>query len=152
LGPWRVGSHMMGETIPKATNMVSLDPSAKDEWGVPLLKLDIAYDDNDEKMVKDYLEQMSEMFTNAGFTDIKTSDSKQAPGLDIHEMGGARMGKDPKTSVLNKWNQMHACKNVFVTDGACMTSTSTQNPSLTYMALTARAADYAMQQMKKGEL
>ncbi len=152
LGPWRVGSHMMGETIPKESNTVSLDPNQKDAWGMPLLKINIAYDDNDEKMVKDYLEQLSEMFAKAGFTDIKTSDSKQAPGLDIHEMGGARMGNDPKTSVLNKWNQLHACKNVFITDGASMTSTSTQNPSLTYMAFTARAADYAMQQMKKNEI
>lgn len=150
-GSWSVGSHMMGETIPKETNTVSLD-GKKDEWGMPLLKINIDYDDNDEKMVKDYLEQMTEMFTKAGFRDIKTSDSKQAPGLDIHEMGGVRMGNDPKTSILNKWHQMHACKNVFVTDGASMTSTSTQNPSLTYMAFTARAVDYAVQQMKKGEL
>jgi choline dehydrogenase-like flavoprotein len=151
LGPWHVGSHMMGETIPKETNTVSLD-SKKDAWDMPLLKVNIDYDENDEKMVKDYLEQMEEMFTAAGFTDIKTNDAKQAPGLDIHEMGGVRMGNDPKTSMLNKWNQVHACKNVFVTDGACMTSTSTQNPSLTYMALTARAADYAMSEMKKGNL
>jgi choline dehydrogenase-like flavoprotein len=92
------------------------------------------------------------MYSKAGFTNIQTFDSHQAPGLDIHEMGGARMGHDPKTSVLNKWNQVHACKNVFVTDGACMTSTSTQNPSLTYMAFTARAADYAVKQMKANEL
>lgn len=151
-GPWYVGSHMMGETIPKASNTVSLDPDQRDAWGMPLLRVNIGYDDNDEKMVKDFFETMSEMYTRAGFTDIKTSDSKQAPGLDIHEMGGVRMGNDPKTSLLNKWNQLHACPNVFVTDGACMTSTSTQNPSLTYMALTARAADYAMRQMKRGEL
>ena len=92
------------------------------------------------------------MFTKAGFQDIKTTDSHQPPGLDIHEMGGVRMGNDPKTSMLNKWNQLHACKNVFVTDGSCMTSTSTQNPSLTYMAFAARAADYAFLQLKKGEL
>ncbi len=152
LGPWYVGSHMMGETIPKETNFVSLDKAQKDEWGVPLLKIDVAYDDNDEKMVKDFIEQMSEMYTKAGFTDLKTSDGKQAPGLDIHEMGGVRMGKDPKTSLLNEWNQLHTCKNVFVTDGACMTSTSTQNPSLTYMALTARAVDYAVKEMKKGNI
>ena len=152
LGPWYVGSHMMGETIPKETNFVSLDKAQKDEWGVPLLKVNVAYDDNDEKMVKDFIEQMSEMYTKAGFTDLKTSDSKQAPGFDIHEMGGVRMGKDPKTSLLNEWNQLHACKNVFVTDGSCMTSTSTQNPSLTYMALTARAVDYAVKEMKKGNL
>jgi choline dehydrogenase-like flavoprotein len=152
LEPWRVGSHMMGETIPKEKNTVSLDTAKKDEWGMPLLRINIDYDENDEKMVKDFFEQMTEMYTRAGFTDIKTNDSKQAPGLDIHEMGGVRMGHDPKTSLLNKWNQLHGCKNVFVTDGACMTSTSTQNPSLTYMALTARAADYAMQQMKRREL
>lgn len=152
LGGWYVGSHMMGETIPKETNYVALDPSLKDPFGIPQLKISIAYDDNDEKMVKDYQEQMTEMFTMAGFTNIRLRDDKRNPGLDIHEMGGARMGKDPKTSVLNKWNQMHAVKNVFVTDGACMTSTSTQNPSLTYMAMTARSADFAVKEMRKGTL
>ncbi|NCD69908.1 GMC oxidoreductase [Mucilaginibacter agri] len=149
---WKVGSHMMGETIPKKSNTVTLDPNQKDAWGVPLLKFNISYDDNDAKMKQDYFEQMTEMFTKAGFKNIQTYDSKQAPGLDIHEMGGVRMGNDPKTSMLNKWNQMHACNNVFVTDGACMTSTSTQNPSLTYMALTARAVDYAVSEMKKGNI
>jgi choline dehydrogenase-like flavoprotein len=149
---WTVGSHMMGETIPKESNYVALDTSKKDAWDIPQLKISIDYDDNDEKMVKDYLEQVSEMFEKAGFVNIKTSDSKQAPGLDIHEMGGARMGRNPKTSMLNEWNQVHACKNVFVTDGACMTSTATQNPSLTYMALTARAADYAVSELKKGNI
>ena len=152
LGPWGVNSQMMGETIPKETNYVALDANKKDDWGVPLLKISVDYDDNEEKMIKDFFEQMTEMYAKAGFTDIKTSDSKQAPGLDIHEMGGVRMGNDPKTSLLNKWHQFHNCKNVFVTDGACMTSTSTQNPSLTYMALTARAADYAISALKKGEL
>lgn len=151
-GMWNVGSHIMGETIPKESNMVSLDPSKKDEWGMPLLKVNIDYDDNDERMIRDFIGQMTEMFTKAGFSDIRASDSKQAPGLDIHEMGGVRMGNDPKTSLLNKWNQLHNCLNVFVTDGACMTSTSTQNPSLTYMALTARAADYALRELKKGNL
>ena len=151
-GPWYVGSHMMGETIPKETNRVTLDSEKKDDWGIPLLKIDIDYDSNDDKMVKDYQEQISEMFEKAGFYDIQTSDSKQPPGLDIHEMGGVRMGHDPKTSLRNRWNQLHACNNVYVTDGACMTSTSTQNPSLTYMALTARAADHAMQEMSKGNI
>lgn len=151
-GPWYVGSHMMGETIPKEISTVTLDSQKKDEWGIPQININVDYDDNDEKMLKDFFEQMTDMFTKAGFTNIHTSDSKQAPGLDIHEMGGVRMGNDPKTSMLNKWNQMHACNNVFVTDGACMTSTSTQNPSLTYMALTARAVDYAVQQLKKGEI
>jgi choline dehydrogenase-like flavoprotein len=152
LNPWGVGAQFMGETIPKESNAISLDFNKKDGWGMPTVKLNVDYDDNDEKMLLDFFEQMTEMFTKAGFTDISTSDSKQAPGLDIHEMGGVRMGRDPKTSLLNGWNQLHHCKNVFVTDGACMTSTSTQNPSLTYMALTARAADYAFQQLKKGEL
>ena len=151
-GSWNVGSQFMGETIPKETNFVTLDKGQKDEWGIPLLKINVNYDDNDEKMIKDFFEQYTEMFTKAGFTDIKTSDSKQAPGLDIHEMGGVRMGKDSKTSLLNAWNQLHECKNVFVTDGACMTSTSTQNPSLTYMALTARAANHAVELLKKKEL
>jgi choline dehydrogenase-like flavoprotein len=149
LGPWWVGSHMMGETIPKETNTVSLDPRLKDEWGIPQLRIDIGYDDNDEKMLRDFFAQLAEMYTAAGFTNIRTSDSHQAPGLDIHEMGGARMGKDPRTSLLNQWNQLHACPNVYVTDGACMTSTSTQNPSLTYMALTARAVDHAVKQLRE---
>jgi len=148
-GKWQVGSHMMGETIPKEESRVSLDEKMVDEWGIPLLKIDLDYDDNDEKMVKDFFEQFTEMYEKAGFTNIKTHDSKQAPGLDIHEMGGVRMGKDPKSSLLNKWNQMHLCKNVYVTDGACMTSTGTQNPSLTYMALTARACDHAIKTSKK---
>lgn len=151
-GNWHVGSHIMGETIPKEKNRVKLDPARKDEWGIPLLDVSVEYDSNDEKMLKDFFDEFSEMYHSAGFVNIKTHDSQQAPGLDIHEMGGARMGKDPKTSLLNEWNQLHACKNVFVTDGACMTSTSTQNPSLTYMALTARAAHFAIDEMKKSNL
>jgi choline dehydrogenase-like flavoprotein len=92
------------------------------------------------------------MLNAAGCKNIRTNDTKQAPGLDIHEVGGVRMGKDPKTSLLNEFNQMHACKNVFVTDGACMVSTGTQNPSLTFMAITARAANYAVAALKKGDL
>jgi choline dehydrogenase-like flavoprotein len=148
-GPWHVGSHMMGETLPKESNYVALDGSLKDEWGIPQLKVSIDYDDNDEKMVKDYIEQMTEMFTKAGFTNIQSADSKQAPGLDIHEMGGVRMGKDPKTSMLNANHQLHAVPNVYVTDGSSMTSTSTQNPSLTYMAFAARAAHHAVSESKK---
>jgi choline dehydrogenase-like flavoprotein len=151
-GNWSVSSHIMGETIPKESNYVALDKTQLDPFGMPKLKISVDYDENDEKMVKDYLEQMTEMFTVAGFTNIRTNDSHQAPGLDIHEMGGVRMGKDPKTSLLNGWNQLHACKNVFVTDGSSMTSTSTQNPSLTYMAFTARAVDYAVKELKKRNL
>lgn len=151
-GAWKVSSQFMGETIPKLESTVSLDADKKDEWGIPLLKVNVGYDDNDEKMLKDFFSELTRMFQEAGFSDIKVNDNKQAPGLDIHEMGGVRMGNDPATSLLNKFNQLHACKNVFVTDGACMTSTSTQNPSLTYMALTARAADHAVNEMKKGNM
>jgi choline dehydrogenase-like flavoprotein len=151
-GPWVVRSHMMGETIPKETNFVNLSKENKDAWGVPLLNVSVEYDDNDNKMTQDFREQMTEMYTKAGFKNIKTEDTHINPGLDIHEMGGVRMGKDPKSSMLNKWNQLHACNNVYVTDGACMTSTSTQNPSLTYMAITARAANHAVEELKKGNL
>ena len=143
---------MMGETIPKITNYVSLDDNKKDAWGVPLLNINVDYDDNDEKMIKDFYEQFTEMYTKAGFVDIEINDNKRRPGNDIHEMGGVRMGKDPKTSLLNSWNQMHLCKNVFVTDGSCMTSTSTQNPSLTFMAITARASNYAIKEIIKGNI
>ena len=143
---------MMGETIPKETNMVSLDKTTKDQFDMPLLKISVVYDENDEKMRQDYFEQFTEMLTNTGFTNIKTQASSQNPGNDIHEMGGIRMGHDAKTSLLNKWNQLHTCKNVYVTDGACMTSTSTQNPSLTYMALTARAVDHAVTALKRRDL
>jgi choline dehydrogenase-like flavoprotein len=152
MGNWHVGSHMMGETIPKESNYVKLDDTQKDPWGIPQLRISVDYDDNDRKMVKDYQQQLTEMFEKAGFINIKVHEQDKAPGLDIHEMGGVRMGKDPKTSVLSKWNQMHDVPNVFVTDGACMTSTATQNPSLTYMAFTARAADYAVKEMKKRNL
>ena len=151
-GQWSVYMMMQGETIPKNTNRVYLSQDQKDQWGIPLLVTSVDYDDNDEKLLKDFLEQGKEMLEVAGCTHIYSNDSKQAPGLDIHEMGGVRMGHDPKTSLLNKWNQLHTCPNVFVTDGACMTSTGVQNPSLTFMALTARAADYAVSALKKGEL
>jgi choline dehydrogenase-like flavoprotein len=151
-GGWNINAQMMGETIPKETNMVSLDASQKDAWGIPLLRMSVDFDDNDMKMVQDFYHELSEMLDSAGFTNIKTSDTKRNPGSENHEMGGVRMGKDPKTSLLNKWNQMHHCKNVFVTDGACMTSTATQNPSLTYMAITARAVDYAVGEKRKGNL
>ena len=103
-------------------------------------------------MVADYMEQSKAMFEKAGFINIRVNDSKSPPGSDIHEMGGVRMGRDAKTSLLNSWNQLHRCKNVFVTDGACMTSTGTQNPTLTYMAITARAANHAVDELKKKNL
>lgn len=148
-GQWRTYMYMQGETIPKEHNHVRLSETEKDQWGIPLLITSVGYDDNDEKMVKDFIEQSTEMLEKAGCTDISSFDSKQPPGLDIHEMGGCRMGKDPKTSLLNKWNQLHSCKNVFITDGACMTSTGNQSPSILYMALTARAASYAVEEARR---
>lgn len=152
LGHWRVNAQMMGETIPKESSTVYLDPHLTDKYGIPQLHVSIGYDDNDEKMLIDFFEQFTEMYEQSGFTNIKKTDRKRTPGNENHEMGGIRMGKDPKTSLLNNFNQLHNCKNVFVTDGSCMTSTSTQNPSLTYMAMTARAADYAVKALKNKNL
>jgi choline dehydrogenase-like flavoprotein len=143
---------MQGETIPKETNTVSLSKTEKDHWGIPLLVTNVSYDNNDELLLKDFLTEGQEMLDKAGVKNITTNDNHWAPGRDIHEMGGCRMGKDPKTSLLNDHNQLHHCKNVFVTDGACMTSTGNASPSILYMALTARAANFAFAQLKKGDL
>jgi choline dehydrogenase-like flavoprotein len=152
-GHWYVGSHMMGETIPKEASQVWLDDKQNDAWGIPLIKISIDFDENDNKMIEDFHVQMSEMYAAAGFTNIKTHHTpNEPPGGDIHEMGGIRMGKDPKTSLLNKWNQLHHCPNVIVSDGACMTTNSTQNPSLTFMAIAARAANHAVEELKKRNL
>lgn len=151
-GEWKVYMSMQGETLPKEKNHVRLSKDEEDQWGIPLLVTSVTYDDNDEKMIRDFLKQSSEMLSAVGCTAIEQHDSKQAPGLDIHEMGGVRMGNDPKTSLLNSWNQLHHCRNVFVTDGACMTSTGNQNPSIFYMAITARAVNYAVEELKKTNL
>ena len=151
-GPWGISMMMQGETVPRKENHVRLSTAQKDAWGIPQLVTSIGYHDNDERLLKDFLARGQEMLEAVGAKKIVTRDSKQNPGLDIHEMGGVRMGRDPKASLLNRWNQLHACSNVFVTDGACMTSTGTQNPSLTFMALTARAAQHAVAELKKGHL
>ena len=151
-GGWGVFMMMQGETIPKETNHVRLSKDQKDQWGVPQLITSVDYDENDEKVLKDFLAQGREMLEKTGCKNIYENDSKQAPGLDIHEMGGCRMGKDPKTSILNANNQVWDVKNVFVTDGACMTSTGSQSPSILYMAFTARAVNHAVDEMKKGNL
>jgi choline dehydrogenase-like flavoprotein len=143
-GKWTAYMYMQGETIPKAGNHVRLSPDKTDQWGIPLLVTSVGYDDNDDRMVKDFLTEGRKMMEAAGFRNIQATDNHQAPGLDIHEMGGVRMGKDPKTSLLNEHNQLHLCRNVYVTDGACMTSTGNQSPSILYMALTARAVDHAV--------
>jgi choline dehydrogenase-like flavoprotein len=149
LGNWHVASWMMGECVPLEKNHVRLHTDLKDKYGIPQLIISCEWSENDDKMVEDYVQQSKEMFEKAGFTNIRAEDTKSLPGADIHEMGGVRMGHDPTSSLLNKWNQMHHCKNVFVTDGACMTSTGSQNPTLTYMAITARAANHAVEELKK---
>lgn len=151
-GGWNIYMTNQGETIPKFENHVRLSPDKKDAWGIPQLVTSVGYDANDENQLKDFITQASDMLDKAGCKNITQHDTKQNPGLDIHEVGGVRMGKDPKTSLLNGYNQLHACKNVFATDGACMVSTGYQNPSLTFMAITARAVDYAVGQMKRGEI
>jgi choline dehydrogenase-like flavoprotein len=151
-GGWNVFMQMQGETIPKESNHVRLSKDQTDPWGIPLLITSVEYDDNDVRMRDDFLAQGSEMLEIAGCKNINAYDTNQAPGLDIHEMGGVRMGKDPNTSLLNDWNQLHAVKNVFVTDGACMTSVGNQNPSITFMALSARAVSKAISELKKGNL
>ena len=151
-GPWQIAMGMQGETIPRFEHGVKLSDTLKDKWGIPQLVTSIGYTPNDDKMAADFITQGSEMLESAGCKITAAYDNHQAPGLDIHEMGGVRMGHNPKTSMLNKWNQIHACKNVFVTDGACMTSVGFQNPSLTFMALTARAAHRAIQELKNGSL
>ncbi|QXV64117.1 GMC family oxidoreductase [Mucilaginibacter sp. 21P] len=151
-GGWHVFAYLQGETVPVEENHVRLSDTERDQWGIPLLVTSVAYHPNDDKMTDDFLKETAAMFEKAGVKNIETNNNKQAPGLDIHEMGGVRMGKDPKTSLLNQWNQLHLCQNVFVTDGACMTSTGNQSPSILYMALTARAANYAAEQVKAGKL
>ena len=144
--------YMQGETVPKYDNHVRLHDTLKDPFGIPRLVTSVGYDDNDEAMIRDWLTQANEMLAAAGCRDIESRDNHQAPGLDIHEMGGCRMGRDPRTSMLNAWNQLHAVPNVFVTDGACMTSTGNQSPSILYMALTARAANHAVEELARQNL
>ncbi len=151
-GEWQMGLAAFGEVLPYYENRVWLDKDNKDKWGIPLLTIDAEFKANEFAMRKDMMNDSAEMLEVAGLKDIRTYDRPSHPGACIHEMGTARMGNDPKTSVLNRWNQMHDVPNVFVTDGACMTSSGCQNPSLTYMALTARACNYAAEELKKGNL
>ncbi|MFM7195232.1 MAG: GMC family oxidoreductase, partial [Bacteroidota bacterium] len=151
-GGWGLYIGGFGEILPYHENKVVIDKSKKDKNGLPVLNFDAELKANERKMRIDMMNDAAEMLAAAGAKNIKTFDREIGVGLGIHEMGTARMGKDPKTSVLNEWNQVHACKNVFVTDGSCMTSAACVNPSLTYMALTARAAEYAVNELKKGNL
>lgn len=149
-GKWVFGMAAFGETLPYHENKVTLDKNKKDKWGLPVLAIDAEIKDNEKKMRVDMVNEAMEMLSAAGIKDPAKFDSGYYMGSAIHEMGTARMGRDPKTSVLNKWNQVWDAQNVFVTDGAAMASTACQNPSLTYMALTARAANYAVEQLKRG--
>jgi choline dehydrogenase-like flavoprotein len=151
-GPWVVNLSSFGEILPNHLNHASIDRSRKDKYGLPVLKIDAQLRENELAMQKDMVDDAVKMCEAAGYKDIRVGQNNYAPGLSIHEAGAARMGKDPKTSVLNKWNQVHACRNVFVTDGSFMASSACQNPSLTYMAFTARAADHAVNELKKGNL
>jgi choline dehydrogenase-like flavoprotein len=151
-GGWTFGMGGFGEMLPYEDNRMTLDYDNKDKWGLPTVTFDAEYKENEINMRKDMQEQAVEMLSKAGLRDVQPFDNGSAPGLGIHEMGTARMGRDPKTSVLNAYNQVHAAKNVFVTDGAFMTSASCVNPSLTYMAFTARAANHAVEELKKGNL
>jgi choline dehydrogenase-like flavoprotein len=151
-GEWRIGASAFGEMLPDHSNKVGMDPEKTDKWGLPVLKIDCAIGENEHLMRRDMMNDMAEMLDVCGAKNVSGYDHEYFPGMGIHEMGTARMGRDPASSVLNGWNQVWDAPNVFVTDGACMTSAACQNPSLTYMALTARAADYAVAELKRRNL
>ena len=151
-GHWAIWMAGYGECLPYHDNKITLHSSKKDKWGLPIISIDFSYKDNEHKMMGDIRITSGQMLSDAGFKSIETFNYGKAGGSTIHEMGTARMGRDPKTSVLNGNNQVHAIKNLFVTDGSCMTSSASQNPSLTYMALTARACEFAVNELKKGNI
>ena len=151
-GGWEIGGTAFGEMLPNHANTVTLDPTKKDKWGMPVPKIDCATGENERLMRYDMATDMAEMLEKCGVKDVKMYDNGYFPGVGLHEMGTARMGRDPKTSVLNKHNQVWDAPNVFVTDGSCMASTACQNPSLTYMALTARAASFAVDELNRRNL
>jgi choline dehydrogenase-like flavoprotein len=151
-GEWTIGATAFGEMLPSHDNKVTIDKTKKDKWNLPVVKIDCATGENERLMRKDMVHDMAEMLEQTGVKKIKMFNNECFPGMGIHEMGTARMGRDPKTSVLNANNQVWDAPNVFVTDGSCMTSAACVNPSLTYMALTARAADFAVREMKRRNL
>lgn len=151
-GRWGLYTEGYGETLPNHENRMWISPEQSDHWGIPRILVSMKYGDNEKAMAQQMMDDAVEMMTAAGLEDVKGFNHPVTPGSVIHEMGTARMGRDPKTSVLNEWNQIHATPNVFVTDGSCMPSSPTQNPSLTYMALTARAVDHAVAQLKAGAI
>jgi choline dehydrogenase-like flavoprotein len=151
-GEWRMGLVAFGETLPYHKNRVTLDRKRVDKWGLPVLAMDCEIGENEKKMRVDMRNDAAEMLEAAGARNVDSFDGGYEFGQAIHEMGVARMGRDPRSSVLNAHNQVWDCLNVFVTDGSCMTSSACQNPSLTYMALTARAAHFAVDELKRGNL
>jgi choline dehydrogenase-like flavoprotein len=151
-GKWKIWIGAWAETLPYYDNQITLDKNQKDKWGLPLVRVNFEYHENEKAMKKDIQASAEEMLEKTGFKNIHGFSYDTPGGSAVHEMGTARMGRDPKTSVLNEFNQLHDVKNVFITDGSCMTSSATQNPSLTYMALTARACNYAVEELKKGNL
>jgi choline dehydrogenase-like flavoprotein len=148
-GEWRIGFGGFGECLPYPENRITLNTEEKDKWGRPTLNIDAEFKENEKAMQQDMADSAGEMFEAIGYKNVKTYVNTSFPGNANHEMGTARMGKDPKTSVLNAFNQMHEVKNVFITDGSLMASSACVNPSLTYMALTARACDYAVEELNK---
>src|SRR6202171_5719436 len=151
-GPWRMGMGGFGECLPYHSHYMEVDKEKLDAWGIPTLKIHFEWRDNEKIMSKDIAVQAAEMLAAAGAKEIGVYQDISTPGLGIHEMGTARMGRDPKTSVLNEHNQTHDAKNLFMTDGACMTSAACGNPSLRSMGWTPRACDFVLTQMKRGEL
>ncbi|WP_406683473.1 GMC family oxidoreductase [Seonamhaeicola sp. MEBiC1930] len=151
-GEWIISFGGRGESLPNYDNKISLDNQNLDKWGMPLVKVDFTYGSNEKAMMEHMTKESEAILNKAGFKNVGSYRNSPPPGSAVHEMGTARMGNDPKTSVLNKHNQMHDVKNVFITDGSCMTSSGCQNPSLTYMALTARACNYAIEQFKSNKL
>ena len=151
-GIWTIRLGARGEQLPDYDNKATLSRDKKDKWGLPILDIDCTFRENEKMMRKDMVDSAAEMLESAGIKNVKTYAYNPPPGNCIHEMGTARMGKDPKTSVLDKWNAMHEVPNVYITDGSCMASSACQNPSITYMALTARAVDHAVSELKKQNL
>ena len=151
-GPWGFSLGGFGECLPRESNYVDIDPEVVDKWGIPALRIHCEWSANERKMLQEMAVQVAEMLESIGARDVTSRVDDNPPGLTIHEMGTARMGRDPETSVLNRWSQSWDVPNLFMTDGACMTSSANQNPSITYMALTARAANHAVDMMDRGEL
>lgn len=151
-GPWQMGLYAFGECLPYADNRITLDKDKKDQWGRPIITINCEFKENEKAMHDDMVKTGKELLEAAGFSNVNVNAQISFPGNANHEMGIARMGHDPKTSVLNKYNQLHEVPNVFITDGSCMTSSACLNPSLTYMALTARACDYAVRELGRGNI